>query len=89
MAITRLQRRQRKNRLNSIRKQQTIKDLSSRPVIKNIDVEALKAEFEKKSVAVKNEAKPEVEKKTTKKSAAKEEKEPVKKAAKTKVKKEQ
>lgn len=48
MAITRLQRRQKKNRLNSIKKQQTIKDLLSRPVIKNIDVEALKAEFGKK-----------------------------------------
>lgn len=66
MAITRLQRRQRKNRLNSIKKQQIIKDLSSRPVIKNIDVEALKAEFEKKNVAVKNEGKPEVEKRLRK-----------------------
>lgn len=57
MAITRLQRRQKKNRLNSIKKQQTIKDLLSRPVIKNIDVEALKSEFEKKSTVVKETAK--------------------------------
>ena len=48
MAITRLQRRQKKNRLNAIKKQQTIKDLLACPVIKNIDIEALKAEFEKK-----------------------------------------
>lgn len=34
-----------------------MKDLLSRPVIKNIDVEALKAEFEKKSTAVKETAK--------------------------------
>lgn len=83
MAITRLQRRQKKNRLNSIKKQQTIKDLLSRPVIKNIDVEALKAEFGKKSTDTKETTteksgedgeKKQVVKKTTKAKTAKAEK---------------
>lgn len=83
MAITRLQRRQKKNRLNSIKKQQTIKDLLSRPVIKNIDVEALKAEFGKKSTGTKETTteksgedgeKKKVVKKTTKAKTAKTEK---------------
>ena len=80
MAITRLQRRQKKNRLNSIKKQQTIKDLLSRPVIKNIDVEALKAKFEKKAT---------VEKETTKKKSVEEgeKKKVVKKTTKTAAKK--
>ncbi len=69
MAITRLQRRQKKNRLNSIKKQQTIKDLLSRPVIKNIDVEALKEEFNKMSTVE--------EKTTTKKSGEDSEKKKV------------
>ena len=79
MAITRLQRRQKKNRLNSIKKQQIIKDLLSRPVIKNIDVEALRSEFEKKNVIVEKVA----EKKTVKKTATKT-KETVKKTTKSK-----
>lgn len=82
MAITRLQRRQKKNRLNSIKKQQTIKDLLSRPVIKNIDVEALRSEFEKKNVIVEKEEKV-AEKKTVKKTATKT-KETVKKTTKSK-----
>ncbi|MDR2402263.1 MAG: hypothetical protein LBD32_02265 [Cytophagales bacterium] len=49
MAVTRLQRRQKKNRINSTKRQQTVKDLLNHPVIKNVDVEALKAEFEKKT----------------------------------------
>lgn len=82
MAITRLQRRQKKNRLNSIKKQQIIKDLLSRPVIKNIDVEALRSEFEKKNVIVEKEEKV-AEKKTVKKTATKT-KETVKKTTKSK-----
>ena len=80
MAITRLQRRQKKNRLNSIKKQQTIKDLLSRPVIKNIDVEALKEEFNKMST---------VEEKTTKKKSSEDgdKKKTVKKTTKTKAEK--
>ena len=49
MAITRLQRRQKKNRLKAIEKKRIIKDLLACPVIKNIDITAMKAEFEKKS----------------------------------------
>ena len=46
MAVTRLERKGRKNKNVAKKRVNTMKRLSSKPVIKNIDVEAIKAEFE-------------------------------------------
>lgn len=81
MAITRLKRKGRKNKLTSKRRIQKLALESAKPVIKNIDIEAVKAEFkatpakvEKKESAPKVEAKVEApakeEKKTVKKKPA-------------------
>lgn len=45
MASTRLQRKERKNRVVAKRKTAAIQRLSSKPVIKNIDIEKIKEEF--------------------------------------------
>jgi len=45
MAITRLKRKGRKNKLKSVQRNQKLKLESFKPVIKQIDVEAIKAEF--------------------------------------------
>ncbi len=45
MAITRLKRKDRKNKARANNKQRVIKQLLTTPVIKNVDVEALKAQF--------------------------------------------
>ncbi|MFC6999378.1 hypothetical protein [Rufibacter roseus] len=45
MAVTRLKRKDRKNKARQNNKQRIIKQLLSTPVIKNVDVEALKAQF--------------------------------------------
>ncbi|MFT7232168.1 MAG: hypothetical protein ACI8TA_001384 [Cyclobacteriaceae bacterium] len=47
MAITRLERKGRKNVSRAKARVKTIKRLNSVPLIKNIDIEAIKAEFEK------------------------------------------
>ena len=47
MAITRLERKGRKNKSRAKARVATIKRLSSTPVIKNVDIEAIKASFEK------------------------------------------
>ncbi len=68
MAITRLERKGRKNKSRAKARVATIKRLSSTPVIKNVDIEAIKASFEKpaaekkapKAKAEKAEAKEEV-----------------------------
>ena len=49
MAITRLKRKHRKNIARANNKQRVIKQLLATPVIKNVDVEELKAQFGKKS----------------------------------------
>lgn len=47
MAVTRLQRKHRKNRARANQRVAAIKRLTSLPVIKNIDIEEIKASFEK------------------------------------------
>ncbi len=64
MAITRLERKGRKNISRAKARVNTIKRLNAVPPIKNVDVEAIKAEFEKKLAA---EAAPKKEKAPAKK----------------------
>ena len=45
MAVTRLKRKHRKNIARANNKQRVIKQLLATPVIKNVDVEELKAQF--------------------------------------------
>jgi hypothetical protein len=45
MAVTRLKRKDRKNKARANNKQRIIKQLLATPVIKNVDVEVLKAQF--------------------------------------------
>ena len=45
MAVTRLKRKDRKNKARANNRQRVIKQLLTTPVIKNVDVEALKAQF--------------------------------------------
>ena len=47
MAVTRLKRKARKNKLRSKLRIQKLALLSAQPVIKNVDIEALKEEFKK------------------------------------------
>lgn len=47
MAVTRLKRKGLRNKLVAQQRQERIKILTTQPPIKNIDVEAIKAEFEK------------------------------------------
>ncbi len=49
MAVTRLKRKDRVNKARANNRQAKIKQLTAKPVIKNVDVEALKASFEKKA----------------------------------------
>ena len=74
MAITRLKRKARKNKLTSKLRNQKLALESSTPVIKNVDIEALKESFKKASKA------PKAEKETAEKVEVKEEA-PKKKAA--------
>lgn len=50
MASTRLQRKERKNRLVAKKKNQAIQRLNTKPVIKNVDVDKIKEEFEKGNI---------------------------------------
>lgn len=47
MAVTRLERKVKRNRINATKAQNRIKQLLRKPVIKNIDLEAIKATFTK------------------------------------------
>jgi hypothetical protein len=49
MAVTRLKRKERKNRAIANNKTARIKTLTAKPVIKNVDVEAIKKEFAEKA----------------------------------------
>lgn len=49
MAVTRLKRKGLRNKANSAKRTGAIKRLTSTPVIKNVDIEAIKEEFAKKS----------------------------------------
>lgn len=51
MAVTRLERKGRKNKARAKARVERIKLLNQRPVIKNVDVEAIKAEFAKNLAA--------------------------------------
>ena len=48
MAVTRLERKDRKNKARAINKNENIKQLSRKPVIKQVDIEAIKKEFAEK-----------------------------------------
>lgn len=49
MAVTRLKRKNRKLKSRSKVRQATIKNLNAKPVIKSVDVEAVKEEFKAKA----------------------------------------
>lgn len=49
MGVTRLKRKERKNRAIANNKQAAIKDLIKKPIIKNVDIEAIKKEFAEKA----------------------------------------
>jgi hypothetical protein len=51
MAVTSLQRKVRRRRAKSVQRIVDIKLITKRPVIKNVDVEAIKAEFAAKKAA--------------------------------------
>ncbi|WP_017731632.1 hypothetical protein [Nafulsella turpanensis] len=58
MAVTRLKRKGRRNKTNSLKRTTAIKRLTATPVIKNVDVESLKEGFaggDKKASAKKQE----------------------------------
>lgn len=59
MAITRLERKLKRARAKSKRRVATIKRLNAQPPVKNIDIEAIKAEFEKNASKGKKAAKKE------------------------------
>lgn len=48
MAVTKLERKDRKNKARAVNRQTYIKQLSKKPVIKKVDVEAIKKEFASK-----------------------------------------
>ena len=47
MAVTRLKRKAKRNKARAAQRQASIKRLNSKPVIKQVDVEAIKEEFDK------------------------------------------
>lgn len=57
MAVTRLKRKHRKNIARANNKQRVIKQLLSTPVIKNVDIEELKAQFTQKAAPAASKAK--------------------------------
>jgi hypothetical protein len=46
MAVTRLKRKAKRNKARAAQRQASIKRLNSKPVIKQVDVEAIKEEFD-------------------------------------------
>jgi hypothetical protein len=51
MGVTRLKRKEKRNLAKAVNRTAKIKQLMKRPVIKNVDVEAIKAEFAKNATA--------------------------------------
>ncbi len=49
MAVTRLERKHRKNRARANNRKRIIKQISWKPTIRNVDVEAIKKEFAEKN----------------------------------------
>ena len=66
MAVTRLERKGRKNKSRAKARVATIKRLNQAPVLKNVDVEAIKAEFAKTEEKPKGKKKEKVTKAETK-----------------------
>lgn len=64
MAVTRLERKGQKNVSRAKKRVQAIKRLNASPVIKNVDVEAIKAEWAKKGAHAKKKVKVEEAKKS-------------------------
>ena len=59
MAVTRLKRKAKRNKTRAAVRQATMKNLNAKPVIKSVDVDAIKAEFAGKSAAPAKKAKEE------------------------------
>ena len=53
MAVTRLKRKNRKDKSKSAVRRQTLKNQNAKPVIKNVDIEEIKKQFEAKAKSVK------------------------------------
>lgn len=51
MGVTRLKRKERRNRAKANDRIAKIKQFTTKPVIKNVDIEAIKKEFEEKKAA--------------------------------------
>ncbi len=49
MAVTRLKRKEKRNRAKANNRVQAIKQLTKKPIIKNVDIEAIKQEFAAKT----------------------------------------
>lgn len=49
MAVTRLKRKEKRNRAKANNRIEAIKQLTQKPVIKNVDIEAIKQEFAAKA----------------------------------------
>ncbi len=49
MAVTRLKRKELRNRAKANNRVKAIKQLTKKPIIKNVDIEAIKAEFAAKA----------------------------------------
>ncbi len=62
MAITRLKRKERRNLAKATDRLARIKQLTAKPIIKNIDIEAIKLEFIEKAAARAKAAEPKAEK---------------------------
>lgn len=59
MAVTRLERKVKRNRINATKAQKRVKQLLRKPVIKNVDIEAIKASFtNKKELSLSNKSLP-------------------------------
>lgn len=59
MAVTRLKRKAKRNKTRAAVRQATMKNLNAKPVLKSVDVEAIKAEFAGESAAPAKKAKKE------------------------------
>lgn len=51
MGVTRLKRKEKRNRAKANNRQAKIKQITAKPVIKNVDIEAIKKEFAAKAGA--------------------------------------
>ena len=70
MAVTRLERKERKLKARATKRRQALKNLTSKPTIKMVDVEKIKEEFEKKSKGSSTAKEAKTEKKVESKEAS-------------------